>query len=162
MKIPEALRLGLLAFAEEVMKQRPPDFTAGDNYLRRWRLAEYGQGANAYIHEFTGPDEDGALHNHPYDNVSVVLKTGYVEHFHEEPRRVENNKYVTYAVERLPGEVIDRKAHVFHRLSLINDTPAVSLFLPGPRYQEWGFECVSGFIHFKKFLTPNGGRVDCP
>lgn len=161
-QITEPLRLALLGFAKSVMETRKPDFTAGDQYLERWHLGPYGSSANAYIHRFSGDDVDGVLHDHPYDNVSVILSVGYIEHSHAKPLTIgRHGKYLTTWIRRSPGEVIERKATVAHRLALIDGQPAISLFLPGPRYREWGFHCPEGWKHYKEFLTPNGGRIGC-
>lgn len=116
--IPAPMLAALLGFADAVMAQRPPDFTAGDSYLERWRLAEYGDGSNAYLHRFSGDDDDGAAHDHPYDNVSTILRTGYYEHMHKAPLHVVGGKYDMHTFWRAPGSVISRKATVCHRLSL--------------------------------------------
>ncbi len=159
--IPLTLLNAMLGFAETVMAQREPDFTAGDSYLQRWRLAEYGDGSNAYLHRFIGDDEDGACHDHPYDNVSTVLKGGYYEHMHRAPLKVVDGKYELHKFWRAPGTVISRKAVTCHRLSLKDGEPAISLFIPGQRIREWGFACVEGWKHYKEFLTDNGGRKGC-
>jgi hypothetical protein len=157
--LPDYLRNAMLLYAEQVMENRPADFTAGENYLERWRLANYGSMPNAYIHRFRSDDEDGALHDHPYDNVSVILKGSYLEHFHTIPFSVGNDgKYTTYSVLRREGGIIKRSADVAHRLSMINNEPVVTMFFTGTRYREWGFHCVSGWVHYNQFLTDNGGK----
>lgn len=148
-KIPDYLRESLLAFANTTMK-RKPDFVLG-GYLHRWHLGPYGNSANAYIHQFVGDDEDHALHDHPYDNVSVVLTQGYIEHFHAMPLKVVGGKYETVQQHRRSGDVIEREAMVPHRISLIQNRPAVSLFLCGPRVREWGFILPTGWVHYKDF-----------
>jgi hypothetical protein len=162
-KISEAARLGLLAAVHEVMASRPADFTAGDQYLERWRLAPYGDNANIYIHRFTGDDEDAAAHCHPYDNVSMVLDEAYYEWFHRFPVREENGKLSMYATLRLPGDVIERPARIAHRLSMVEDRkkPVITLFTTGPRIRNWSFHCPKGLVHFADFLKDNGGRKGC-
>lgn len=149
--IDESLRTGLLAFAQSLMSQRPPDFVLG-GYMERWRLGAYGDAPNAYIHRFRGDDDDRALHDHPYDNVSVILAGSYNEHFHVDPFTVFENRYLTYryltwSVRRHPGQVINRKATDYHRLTMVTEE-VISLFIPGPRVRRWGF------------LLPDRGWVD--
>lgn len=152
-RISETLRMALLNFAQTTMDRRP-DFVIG-GYLERWHLGSYGAMPNAYIHRFLGDDSDRALHDHPYDNVSVVLSGGYIEHVHEEPFKVVDEKYATVPTHRKSGEVIKRIATVAHRISLIQHKPAVSLFLCGTRFREWGFITPSGWIHFREFEKGN-------
>lgn len=160
--VPDHLRVAMLAMARSVMDSRPPDFTAGDSYLQRWHLGKYGTGPNAYIHRFTGDDADGALHDHPYDNVSVVLLGCYMEHLHCNPLNVVGGRYATYSLIRREGEVVQRGADVAHRLSMVDADPVISLFFTGTRFREWGFHCPRGWVHYKEFLTANSGRKECP
>ena len=50
-KVPEALRLGLLAFAQGVMMSRPSDFVIGEEgnvYMERWHDVPKSDGPNIY------------------------------------------------------------------------------------------------------------------
>src|SRR5881392_3402104 len=62
---------------------RPPDFTVGSPdrpYLQRWWLLPRNPVLNVYLHQFLRDDDDRALHDHPWDWCSVLLKGGYCEH----------------------------------------------------------------------------------
>lgn len=113
---------------------RDPNFTVGD-YLHRWHLVPRNRWVNAYLHRFhesDGPD----VHDHPWCNVSIILRGRYREHSHDGTYR-----------DRGPGAVIFRGARVLHRLELL-DGPVTTLFLTGPRRRVWGFMTPRGWIPF--------------
>lgn len=167
--ISNSLRLPMLAFAEATMASRPPDLVVGDGYMERWSLAPYrreGEDSkpNVYIHRFSGDDDDRALHDHPYDNVSVILKGAYWEHVHQEPRSIINGRYATWAHLRREGEVVERKADHAHRIEMNGSgDKVITLFLRGPRVREWGFWCPGGWRSWKEYTDPNnyGHRRGC-
>jgi NTP pyrophosphatase (non-canonical NTP hydrolase) len=123
-----------------VMGGRAPDFVIGANYLRRWWVIPRNPFANVYLHEICRSDDDRALHDHPWDNISVLISGGYREHL---PDGV--------VIDRRAGDVVQRKASDLHRLELIDDVPAVSLFITGPKVRDWGFECPNGWVPWQIF-----------
>lgn len=130
---------------------REPDFvigTADDPYLRRWWLIPRNRFFNIYLHQVLRNDDDRALHDHPWWNVSVILKSGYYEITPKGRFR-----------RRCPGLVF-RRATAAHRLELIDNKPAWSLFITGPKIREWGFLCPKGWRHWSEFTKPgNKGEV---
>lgn len=139
-RLPSHVRQTMLAFAIELMDRREPDFILG-GYMERWHLAPRGDRPNAYIHRFRGSDSDRALHDHPYDNITWVLRNEYREHFHVEPFRIDDDgRYKTIGIVRREGEVIERPAPTLHRVEVMNDDPVITLFFTGERAREWGFE----------------------
>lgn len=146
--------IDLAAWARAFIANRAPDFTIGDNYLRRWFVAPRNDFANIYIHEMLADDDDRALHDHPYDNSSLILAGGYIEH-------VDGGVYE----ERKPGDHVTRQAHELHRLELYRDDkgqpiPCLSLFYTGPRYREWGFQCPKGWVPWYNFVdSADGGKI---
>ena len=59
-----------------------PDFTIhrGEGvYMRRWYVIPRNRFFNIYLHHFLQSDDPRALHDHPWWNVSIVLKGGYWE-----------------------------------------------------------------------------------
>lgn len=118
---------------------RPPDLRIepdGTPYLYRWHVIPRNEaGANVYLHLQVASDPERPLHDHPWDNQSVILAGGYVERMVrvmpwgriEEPRR-----HV--------GQVVSRKAEEAHRLILPAEIPyTLTLFTTGPVRREWGF-----------------------
>jgi quercetin dioxygenase-like cupin family protein len=110
----------------------------GSAYIFRWHLIPRNAvGANVYLHLQVADDPERPLHDHPWDNTSVILAGGYRE------------VYVTgqgegYRLERVrevrKGDVVHRKAEEAHRIFLLPDTPyTISLFTTGPVRRDWGF-----------------------
>lgn len=135
----------------DIANQRPPDFIIqrdGKPYLRRWYAVPRTYGCNMYIHHIVQDDMDGALHDHPWDNTTLVLKGSYVE--------------VTPTGEhlRLAGDVIHRKAEDLHRLVLLPGGEAWTLFLTAEARREWGFRCGDRWVPWREFVDPvDSGKV---
>lgn len=131
--------------------KRPPDFVIGpteDPYLRRWWIIPRNRWFNIYLHQMLHDDEDRALHDHPWWNVSIILRGGYLE----------VTKGVGIGVYRLRsrtgGHVIVRSPRAAHRLMLAGALESWSLFITGPRVREWGFHCPKGWVHWEDFTDP--------
>ena len=83
------------------------------------------------------------MHDHPWANVSVIIRGGYIEHTPEG------------VFERHEGDVIERAATALHRLELLPGiSRTISLFSTGPKVREWGFACPQGWVHWKDFCAP--------
>jgi hypothetical protein len=129
--------------------RRPPDFEIGppeDVYLRRWNIIRT-KWFSIYLHNFLRSDDDRALHDHRYDNISLLLIGQYIE--------------VTPRGEffRRPFRPIFRRAESPHRVNLIDGKPVWSLFFMGRRRREWGFHCPQGWRHWTEFVaTRDGGN----
>lgn len=165
MKIPVSMRVAMLASAESIMASRPPDVVIGDvsdPYVHRWHVIERSDNANIYVHRFFRDDHDGALHDHRMRNVSVFLDGEALEHFHKTPLTVIGDKFDTYSIRRVPGDVVEREADHPHRLSLIDGKPLTSMFFTGPKERDWGFHTVGGWMFWKDYnerignARPNG------
>lgn len=126
----------------------PPDPQA-DHYMWRWHRFRLKWLASCYYNLVLRSDDDRSLHDHPWWNISIVLRGGYWEHtiaaggIHQK-------------VWRGPGSVVFRRASAAHRLEL-NKTrgvnphlptlgnidhvpiPALTIFLCGPVLRRWGF-----------------------
>lgn len=135
------------------MMRREPDFIIGrsdDPYLRRWWLIPRNRFFNIYLHEFLRSDDDRALHDHPWLNLSILLRGSYREWT---PYR-DGLIFRTFVA----GDFKFRRATAAHRIEV--DYPCVSLFVTGPRVREWGFHCPQGWVHWKLFTAPgNYGEI---
>ena len=129
--------------------KRPPDFVIGpkdEPYLRRWWIIPRNRFFNIYLHNILHDDEDRALHDHPWHNVSIVLSGGYIE---VTPRG---------SFCRDQGSITFRRATTAHRLVLrkthpqAQSKPAWTLFIAGPVIREWGFHCRKGWVHWRDFV----------
>ena len=126
-------------WADDIMSSRDPDFVIGDNYLRRWWVMPRNKLQNIYLHEINKSDDDRALHDHPWENTSFIIRGSYIEHT---PDAV----YV-----RKPGDVVNRPANALHRLECEDGARVISLFITGPIVREWGFQCPQGWRHWREF-----------
>lgn len=131
----------IAAWAASLMR-REPDYIIGGNYMRRWWVVPRNAWCNVYLHEILRSDDDRALHDHPWDNTSLVIAGRYIEH----------TPYGAY--ERRPGHSVTRKAAAPHRLEIPEGERAVSLFMTGPKVREWGFHCPNGWRHWEEFCAP--------
>jgi hypothetical protein len=113
------------------MKRQPdlilPGHKGEPDYMRRWWLWPRNRWFNAYLHRLGSSDDARAYHDHPWFNVSIILRGSYREHFHDGTSKV-----------RKPGHIVFRSARTLHRLEIIE--PATTLFLTGPRVRVWGFQ----------------------
>jgi hypothetical protein len=108
----------------------------GTPYLYRWHLIpRNAYGANAYLHVQVASDPERPLHDHPWDNQSVILAGGYIE------RQVRNMPWgIVEEPRRFAGQTISRKAEEAHRLILPPEVPyTMTLFTTGPVRRDWGF-----------------------
>ena len=92
--------------------------------------------------------DDDVMHDHPWDNTSLLIAGRYVEHTPE-------GSFL-----REPGAVVKRNAWSAHRLQLL-DGPTVSLFFTGPKVRDWGFHCPKGWVPWQEFTGGyHDGRSD--
>lgn len=120
---------------------RAPDFIIGTRespYMRRWWVIPRNRRFNIYLHNIVRSDDDRALHDHPWWNVSILLRGYY--------REVTPDGVFT----RGRGSIVFRRAEASHRLEV--DGPTWSLFITGPNVREWGFWCPQGWKHWRKFV----------
>ena len=127
-------------------KYRPPDFEimpGGKPYIYRWYVVPRRLvGANIYLHLQVADDPERPMHDHPWDNQSVILAGGYVEDYWKYPPATgTKGQRIVKA-----GDVVHRKADEAHRLKLLTDAAGlpdpgytISLFSTGPVVREWGF-----------------------
>lgn len=106
-------------------------------YMDRWYVIPRNTWFNIYLHRINLSDDDRALHDHPWQSVSLVLWGGYFE-----MTPFETQWYG-------PGSVIYRSAEYTHRL--IVEKPCWTLFVTGARERTWGFHCPSGFVDHDTF-----------
>lgn len=122
---------------------REPDFIIGDNYLRRWYIIPRNRWCNIYLHHICKSDDNRALHDHPYINMSIVLRGAYIEVMPDKVRW------------RTAGSVVFRRAVALHRLHIRKGESVWSLFITGPRIRQWGFKCPQGWIPWHQFVDPD-------
>ena len=121
-------------------------------YLTRWHLVRKNDWFNVYLHNFARGDADRELHDHPWANVSIVLRGRYLE---EVPagdwRMYEHGRPTTFLV-RESGSIVFRRAGQMHRLH-VDQPPCWSLFITGPKVRNWGFYTVRGWQGWRRFYA---------
>ena len=118
---------------------RAPDFVIGERYLVRWWVIPRNRFFNVYLHRIARDDDDRALHDHPWWNLSILLRGSYRE--------------ITPAGElvRRAGQLVLRRADASHRLEVVSG-PVWTLFVTGPVVREWGFHCPNGWRAWTEFV----------
>jgi hypothetical protein len=148
-----ALRRHLLSVAA----RRPPDSMIGgadDPYLERWWLIPRNPIFNVYLHHFLRSDDDRALHDHPWINLSLLLDGCYLEHCGDGRARFRDE-----------GQFVARMPRNAHRVQLLRiaadgaERPVWTLFITGPRVRHWGFLCPQGWRHWRDFTSSDGSTV---
>lgn len=143
----------LIAWAQ----RRQPDFVIGGParpYLRRWYLLPRNPVFNVYVHHFVRSDDDRALHDHPWPNVSWLLRGLYIEHtiaaggIHHRNVLIAGDWRVRWT------------GRLAHRIELTVG-PCWTLFITGPRYRQWGFHCPdAGWVPWFRFVDDrDSGRT---
>ncbi|EKE68724.1 hypothetical protein [Oceanibaculum indicum] len=160
-------RLLLRTLRATVAARRPPDKIIGgedDPYIRRWHVIPRNHWFNLYLHNQVRSDDDRALHDHPWPNISLVLEGGYLEHRPAFPGQWPHNRKIE-AVYRPAGSIVARPANAAHRLELLarafgGDKTVLqhswSLFITGPVRRPWGFWCPQGWVFWQDFSDPTG------
>lgn len=136
----------LQRLAARVMK-RPANFVIGEHgqpYLVRWWVIPRNRFFNVYVHQFYRSDDDRALHDHPWWNVSLVLVGEYIEH------RILAGGIHTMT-RRKAASFVARMPRTAHRIELLPDSTCTTLFITGPRVRDWGFHCLRGWVPWQRF-----------
>lgn len=133
-------------------------------FLIRWFVIPKNKWCNIYLHKFMRDDEDRALHDHPWPNVSLLLVNKYIEVTAGPLGEVVRKMY--YA-----GELRFRRATTAHRIELVRTRmaghkrtkaqrergqPSWSLFITGPVMRPWGFHCSAGWREQHEFHERGG------
>lgn len=141
------LKRRIAARCLKIMTSRPPDFIIGghDNpYLLRWYAIPRNRFFNIYLHEFRRSDDDRALHDHPWFNLSLLLEGSYFEH------NIAAGG-VHRRTMRIAGDMKARAPWSAHRVELIEGVLCRTLFVTGPVLRSWGFHCPNGWRHWREF-----------
>jgi len=140
---------------------RPPDLVIAPKgygeYLFRWYVIPRNREANVYFHIQTQSDPERPLHDHPWDNTSVILSGGYDEIIDTEPESIMEGQ--CYTVQRNKGDVIHRPATWAHRLLLPLYHPyTMTLFTTGPKVRKWGFWKNGKFKPYEEVTVEAAGK----
>jgi len=114
-------------------------------YLARWFVIPRNRWFNIYLHHFHRSDDDRALHDHPWSNMSILLRGSYIEHL---PGGDKILRRPTWKFWRWPK----RGAEWAHRVELIDGRKVWTLFITGRKVRTWGFHCPRGWIPWTEFV----------
>lgn len=137
------------------ISNRLPDVTIGKPDIRvyRWFIIPRNPIFNIYYHKFVGSDDDRALHDHMYFNISILVKGSYFEH------RIKSGGVHTKTLHKagtLSG-IIFRSPWTAHRIEILEGTTCETIFITGPRIRRWGFHCPKGWRYWKDFGSSRSG-----
>jgi quercetin dioxygenase-like cupin family protein len=142
------LLTGAQSWAASVMASRACDETIcrgpkdDDPFFDRWWLARkaVGEVENVYLHHFLRSDRED-LHDHPWDNGSLVLRGSYLEVTPEGRFR------------RHRGDVVFRTAEQRHGILEV-EPGTVTLFVTLRKRREWGFwPSPDLFVHHLEYAA---------
>ncbi len=147
---PSIISLSDFAIALKILGcMRDPDLTItpdGKPYIYRWHLVK-GRECNVYFHIQVADDPRAELHDHPWDNTSVILAGGYTELLNQYP---DGDPGFAETFIRKPGDVIFRCAYWSHRLLMADHPYTMTLFSTGPKVRDWGYWFPDGWHHNKR------------
>jgi hypothetical protein len=130
-------------FTELVIRGR-----TGEVYLRRLRMVKtpwFG----VYLHRIYRPDDDRALHDHPWPFASFVLCGEYEEVVPDDPAKPLES-WLSCKV-RLVRWFNFKRAADLHRISWVSQSPVWTLVFHARRCREWGFFTERGWIASSEF-----------
>ena len=143
---------------------RAPDLVIapdGKPYLYRWHLIPHSTQANVYFHIQVDSDPERPLHDHPWENQSVILSGGYDELINFQPMATPIGEDAGSHAIRRPlrkGDVVHRLASEAHRLILPPQFPyTMTIFSTGPKVRTWGFWFTSGFKSYSEVTEMRDG-----
>lgn len=124
-------------------------------YLYRWHLVPRNEISGVYFHIQTASDPERPLHDHPWDNMSVILSGGYDEVVQVEPPHGDVRVHKVRA-----GNVVFRQAKFAHRLILPDGIPyTMTQFTMGPKRRKWGFWIDGTWYPYDQCCRFEGNRT---
>lgn len=143
----------LLNFLERIGRKRiVMDRQSDEPYLERYYLFLKDRDRfpfNVFLHKFVKGDPDD-VHDHPWPYATLILKGGYYEWLPQFDSK--GNKIAEMCVWRGPGSFRICSANSYHRIELDPSVTAWTLFMPGPKKQDWGFLVNNKWIQHEQYL----------
>lgn len=133
----------------------------GAGYLLRWHLIPRNRFFNIYLHKFVGNDDERALHDHPWWSFSIKLCGRMMEYFKPSDLDMFCNRFygIDMTRRRFVKRFTVRSPEFAHRLELVGNKPAWTIFITGPVNREWGFHCPKGWQHWSTMTTKDGKTI---
>lgn len=120
------------------------DYITSTPYLTR---TVFGRifGVRPLLHKFHRPDNDRALHNHPWKwSLSIILCGSYTEERldpHTGTTDIRRLRFFNFLTE-----------HDYHRVLELHGN-VWTLFFTGPRIQDWGFLTSAGYTPHAEYIA---------
>ena len=142
-----------LDFLDRIGRKRiVMDRQSDEPYLERYYLFLKDRDRfpfNVFLHKFLKGDPDD-VHDHPWPYATLILKGGYYEWLPQFDNK--GNKIAEMCVWRGPGSFRICRANSYHRIELDPSVTAWTLFMPGPKKQDWGFLVNNKWIQHEQYL----------
>ena len=142
-----------LDFLDRIGRKRiVMDRQSDEPYLERYYLFLKDRDRfpfNVFLHKFLKGDPDD-VHDHPWPYATLILKGGYYEWLPQFDSK--GNKIAEMCVWRGPGSFRICSANSYHRIELDPSVTAWTLFMPGPKKQDWGFLVNNKWIQHEQYL----------
>lgn len=140
-------------------KLREPDLVIDSEqsgaYLFRWHVVPRNEAAGVYLHVQVASDPERPLHDHPWDNMSVILAGGYDEVVQPEPPNGD-----VFVRQLRKGGVAMRRAETAHRLILPDDIKyTISQFTMAFKRRKWGFWIDGAWYAYDQCCRFEGNRT---
>lgn len=123
------------------------DHSVHGPYLRKWLIARLPDGTARYAHQFLRSDADDELHDHPWDNDTLVVTDGY---WNVSPKG---------RIWLGAGDRLHRAAGDFHRVQLEPGLLPFTIFDHGPKINIWGFLGADGSKIRPEDFTAGTGAI---
>ena len=129
-----------------ITQNKPDEIIYSDNkeYMYRWYIKKDKNSGNIYLHSFLLSDDDRAQHDHPWPSLSFIVQGSYLDH-------IGNDTFL-----RQEGDIVFRDDKQHHRVELIDNKPAITLFITGSKTKDWGFFCPEGKVHHVDYHNQGG------
>ena len=141
--------------------QRTPYFHIGDYMDRWWMMPRWAltyeriDGRRVLvprswlpfsirIHHIKRADEGDALHDHPFNYRTIILRGGYVE-----------EDVFGFLRFMSPGSTAAAHAQTFHRIAAVPREGVWTLFIMGPKANRWGFMIGGRKVYYRDYLGLN-------
>jgi hypothetical protein len=134
----------LATMLERIGARRP--YLHLEGYMERFWLLRTPW-LSARVHRILRSDHDRALHDHPWDYASIILRGGYWE--------ITDGGRRWYG----PGSIVVRRAEHLHRLVLPHGPPATTLFLHRRKRRDWGFRTEAGWVDWRTYAGARGEEL---
>ena len=115
----------------------------GRPYMHRYYLRHDPKLGDVRFHHIIQSDDARALHDHPWDFASLILRGSYLEHTAQGT-----------TLYRAPA-LVTRPATLAHRLELV-DGPVWTYVITGRIRRRWGFHTPGGWVPWSAYLVGGG------